>query len=315
MSPRLRRVAAAPLVVAGACWFAAPNAALAVIAGPIPPCSPDNVCLPRRETWGTYSTHWRSWPGEQVHPVPTAAEPEPGKADKKQQREADMRGPQLPPAIDESNVGPKKPAKNALPSGSKAAEPAGAAPEDPAAPGGAAPPVQKPAVPGGPELPADPGKLPGAAPAGPGGEADPFGAARHNGRQRMALDKANRRGAPNAKTQSSADADAPPTLPAGLKQFSSDARQEIGRTASVRQPVAASIAQPLGILPANAAPPTPASMRADGRVTPTVAEAPLGIQLVNPAAALAPAEGEQGVLPAVYFEASDGEPAPLPTVE
>ncbi|TWU29578.1 hypothetical protein Pla144_03560 [Bythopirellula polymerisocia] len=38
------------------------------------PCAADGNCLPKRETWGTYKTHWRPWPGEQVGLTPTKAE-------------------------------------------------------------------------------------------------------------------------------------------------------------------------------------------------------------------------------------------------
>ncbi len=38
------------------------------------PCAADGKCLPKRDTWGNYQTHWRPWPGEQVGLTPTQAE-------------------------------------------------------------------------------------------------------------------------------------------------------------------------------------------------------------------------------------------------
>mgnify|MGYP001288014891 FL=1 len=67
------------------------------------PCAADGTCHPRRETWGTYLTQWRVWPGEQANIVP-----EPEKA-----VESDIRS-QLPiierPRPDEEDLrGPAKP--------------------------------------------------------------------------------------------------------------------------------------------------------------------------------------------------------------
>jgi hypothetical protein len=53
--------------------------------------------------------------------------------------------------------------------------------------------------------------------------------------------------------------------------------------------------------------PQPASVRpaTDARVVPASAERPLGIQLVNPAAAVVVDPGEDGLQQAIYYEASD----------
>lgn len=43
------------------------------------PCAADGTCHPKRDTWGSYQTRWRPWPGETVSKAPTPVEP--GKED------------------------------------------------------------------------------------------------------------------------------------------------------------------------------------------------------------------------------------------
>lgn len=42
------------------------------------PCAADGVCRPKRQTWGHYTTRWRTWPGEQRGRGPTPADEAPG---------------------------------------------------------------------------------------------------------------------------------------------------------------------------------------------------------------------------------------------
>jgi hypothetical protein len=37
-------------------------------------CAADGMCYPKRETWGSYTTHWRPFPGDTVGLTPTPAE-------------------------------------------------------------------------------------------------------------------------------------------------------------------------------------------------------------------------------------------------
>lgn len=45
------------------------------------PCAADGTCHPKRDTWGTYITRWRPWPGETVGLTPSQAEAEAGAAE------------------------------------------------------------------------------------------------------------------------------------------------------------------------------------------------------------------------------------------
>jgi hypothetical protein len=87
--------------------------------------------------------------------------------------------------------------------------------------------------------------------------------------------------------------DAPPVLPPSL----------LGGVAGAQPWAAAATAPPTLRQPASVQPNVDAPM-VDTRVTAASAESPLGIQLINPAAALVDASA-QGLQQAIYFEASD----------
>ena len=77
MSPRLKlRAAATPLVMAGALWASGALSPFALGGGAQtpPPCGPDGVCVPRPETFGVYQTRWRTFPGDVIVKTPTAAD-------------------------------------------------------------------------------------------------------------------------------------------------------------------------------------------------------------------------------------------------
>ena len=90
--------------------------------------------------------------------------------------------------------------------------------------------------------------------------------------------------------------DAPPALPASLKGIGS-----VAAPPQVWSPQAqaAALAQPARVRPQ----PLPA---VDRQVVPASAQTPLGIQLINPASAVAVEPGSEGLQQAIYFEASDG---------
>jgi hypothetical protein len=90
--------------------------------------------------------------------------------------------------------------------------------------------------------------------------------------------------------------DAPPELPAGLHAMLDSAIDQPAWSPTSGNAVA--LAQPVQVRPARGT-----SM--DRGVVQTSAEAPLGIQLINPASAIAPAADESGLQQAIYFEASD----------
>src|SRR3972149_6584192 len=52
-----------------------------------PPCAADGTCYPNRGAWGWYQSRWRRWPGDELAPIPTGAEPTP----------AERIGPELQP--------------------------------------------------------------------------------------------------------------------------------------------------------------------------------------------------------------------------
>ena len=42
-----------------------------------PPCAADGTCYPNTGEWGYYPSRWRPWPGDQLVPTPSDAEPTP----------------------------------------------------------------------------------------------------------------------------------------------------------------------------------------------------------------------------------------------
>jgi hypothetical protein len=92
--------------------------------------------------------------------------------------------------------------------------------------------------------------------------------------------------------------DAPPALPAGLMPLLTAAPGQKSAARSSSLPVTISLAQPPRVHAA--APPT-----ADRGVVTASAEAPLGIQLINPAVAVVGDQAQDGLQQAVYYEISD----------
>jgi hypothetical protein len=108
--------------------------------------------------------------------------------------------------------------------------------------------------------------------------------------------------------------DAPPTLPPALQGLLGSARAvrpvtAAAATTNVALQLPASVRTSDLIMPAATAAPAPTVMQAS-------AEVPLGIQLINPATAVTPEAGAEGLQQAIYFEASDQDAAaPLPPVQ
>jgi hypothetical protein len=78
------------------------------------PCAADGMCYPNRNTWGSYTTNWRPFPGDTVGVAPTPAA-------------EDARIDQLPPYIvpgpeQEDLRGPVRPTRPVAPAGQPAAE-------------------------------------------------------------------------------------------------------------------------------------------------------------------------------------------------
>jgi hypothetical protein len=90
--------------------------------------------------------------------------------------------------------------------------------------------------------------------------------------------------------------DAPPALPASLQGVGS---ASVPPQVWNQQAPAAALAQPASVRP-RALPPA-----RDRDVVPASAQTPLGIQLINPASAMAVDPGSAGLQQAIYFEASD----------
>jgi hypothetical protein len=312
---RFARSLAPKLVVGGLC-AALTASSFAGGGGPIPPCSPDGVCLPRYETWGWYETRWRPFPGDSIAGTPTEA----------QQREAaegddreNLGGPQLPSSSQETQIGPEKPAR----SGARAPAPTlpsaeGAGPAIPAVPegAGAVPAPEGGVLPGdpagegvAPPVDAVPQPGPGALPETTPSPIDPFGASPPAPPSWM-VEQTSFEPLPPTGNSAPADVvplppaepvnlesdDAPPELPTGLQALLGPS---VGRPAwSATSGNAVVLAQPVQVRPAPA-------RAIDRGVVQTSAEAPLGIQLINPASAIAPAADESGLQQAIYFEASD----------
>jgi hypothetical protein len=78
------------------------------------PCAADGMCYPKRETWGSYTTHWRPFPGDALGPTPTRAE---SKALELQKE----LPPFIVPAPDkEDQRGPARPTRRAAPTATPA---------------------------------------------------------------------------------------------------------------------------------------------------------------------------------------------------
>jgi hypothetical protein len=299
---RFARSLAPKLVVGGLC-AAATASSFAGGGAPIPPCSPDGMCLPRVETWGWYETRWRPFPGDTIAGMPTEARP--GAADGDAQDE--LGGPRIPSASEETRVGPERPPR----SGGRAPEPtlppAGgvgpAVPEGPGpvpAPEGGAVPV--PMGEGGlPALDALPQPGQATPPASTTDPIDPFGAAPPTPPAWM-VERTSFEPLPAGHTSAPAQPvnlksdDAPPELPAGLQSMLRPANGRPAWSPTADETVV--LVQPGQVLPVAGTP--------KGRgVIQTSAETPLGIQLINPASAIAPMADESGLQQAIYFEDSD----------
>lgn len=308
MSPRLTlRTTATPLVMAGALWATGALAPLALGGGAQtpPPCGPDGICMPRVETYGFHTTRWRSFPGDSIGKTPTtAATKEPSKEE--------LTGPKLPGAAEEGQLGPAKaPRAGGAPGEEPAAEDAAAAglgtlPGEvplpgmelpglgqpaPGAEGGAAP-TDGPAP--GPET--NPQTVPGAEPGA--NPLDPFGAAPP---------------APPAWLESAALQNRAPGGEAGLDTLpmvAMDGPNLHGDDAppmlppALRGGIAVAPAQAPGVAPKLVQPASVSAPIVDDRVTKASVMQPVGIQLVNPAAAMVDPEAE-GLQQAIYFEVSD----------
>jgi hypothetical protein len=268
-----------------------------------PPCSPDGACIPRRETWGWYQTRWRTFPGD-VLGKPT----EPQGPPEGVQPGDEIRGPQLPPVGEEGLMGPRggpraggapapgiegaapdtilPPVEGAPTEGQPAAEP-GVEPEPDAIPDlepfGAAPP-QAPAWlidavgrSGNVELPAV-----DASPSNVDGELMPAGVTEPT------FDGPNLHGD-----------DAPPALPQALRRTAAGmSAASAAATHRTVLSVPATLLQPTSVRPVDLPP-------ADRGIVTASAERPLGIALINPAAAVAVAPEGVGLQQAIYYEATD----------
>jgi hypothetical protein len=316
MTPRLRwQAAAQPLVLAGTLLV---SSGVEALAGrpPMSPCSPDGTCIPNRPTWGVYQTHWRPYPGDVVRKEPTLAKEETAEKER-EKRDQEMRGPLLPAPKEETETGPKKPEPGAEGVEEAPAEvaPAVEAPamEAPAgeAPADAAPAPQEPAEadPFGAQPPALPQRLAERTAGAPNVASEPLTQDQRNRGADSATIAPRPTPRPGVKQAAVIGEDQPPVLPASLIEFARSG----GKSRVV--PAAARLALPPSVQPSAKAP--EAGVRSDADVNPASAEAPLGIQLVNPAEARIAEPGAEEVQQAIYFEASDqsAQLAPLPSVE
>lgn len=312
---RFARNFAPKLIVGGLC-AAATASTFAGGGASIPPCSPDGVCLPRYETWGWYETRWRPFPGDSIAGRPTEARPTTGD----DQPEDALGGPQLPSSSDETRVGPEKPPRSGARGPAPTLPPGeGAGPAGPTLPGGAAPAPEGGVIPGAPagegvvppiDILPQPGE--GTLPGTTTDPIDPFGAlppappawmVEQTSFEPLPSVDGFAPGAitplPPAEPVNLKSDDVPPELPAGLQAMVGPGFSQL--TFSLSASDAVVLSQPIQVRPAPAA---PAALAARG-VVQTSAEAPLGIQLINPASAIAPVADEGGLHQAIYFEASD----------
>jgi hypothetical protein len=310
---RFARSLAPKLVVGGLC-AAVTASSFAGGGAPIPPCSPDGVCLPRYETWGWYETRWRPFPGDSIAGTPTEAQRGAAGDDARET----LGGVQLPSPSEETQVGPERPTGGGRRAPAPSTTPVeGAVPTVPVVPDGAG---EAPAPEGGIVPPVDmlpqpgEGTLPEATP----DTIDPFGAApptppswmveqtsfeplpEEGGAAPAAIAPLSPADPVNLKSE-----DAPPELPTGLQaMFDSTIGQPVWSPTSGNS---VALAQPVHVRPARGTP-------IDHGVVQTSAEAPLGIQLINPASAIAPVADESGLQQAIYFEAGDQPADGSPTL-
>ncbi len=328
--------ALAPAVIFGSGLCAAAMATTTIPGSPpriAAPCSPDGACLPRYETWGWYETRWRPFPGDVITQAPTPASGPGGT------KLESLEGPQTPSANREGQVAPER-----RPAGGGAAAAPGAGtsplPGLPPLPGegapgadGMFPPVEEAPAPGVVPPAAAPGVVPPAA--APGGDPglipnltpeatpeatpdplDPFGAAPPAPPAWMA-ENASYTTMPGGAQTTPANAtapvindgpnlhgdDAPPALPAGLQDLFG-AMPMLRPAPRMPSDATVSLMQPQSVR-------TSTYVTAnDHGVMQASAQTPLGIQLINPASAVAAEQGEGGLQQAIYFEASD-----LPAIE
>lgn len=264
-----------------------------------PPCSPDGNCIPNRQTYGVYPTRWRPFPTDTVGITPTKAEEGQGA-----EGEENIGGPQLPTPAEEGQAGPRP----RTPSGAR-----GEAPIEDAIPGeipfdavpaptlepGPAAPVVPPA--GQPVVPPAGQAAPGAAP----DPLDPFGSSPPSPPAWMQQSVQEAAATLETPTNAAAPAvfhapnlesdDAPPALPASLQSVGSIAAPPQSWSQHVP---AVALAQPARVRPQL----LPAH---DRGVIAASAQMPLGIQIINPASAMAVAPESAGAQQAIYFEASD----------
>jgi hypothetical protein len=302
------------------------SVAMTTLSGPVSlaaprtpdPCVADGVCVPNRPTWGVYTTNWRPWPGERVHPTPTeaATTEEPGAAE-------NLGDVQLPPPGKEDITTPEQPPGQIAP---PPAAPPLPLPGEMNVPG-AAPAVDPldapPANPLDEPLDAIPGLDPfGAAPPRvrlpasvaqslqePTGasvmivadeQADPFaGSSAEWPAAAMEVVVPPAPEMPAMTAPNLQDDDAPPSLPASLRRAAW--QQALPSAAAVRQRSVSANGSQAQRPAAGLAP-----VRRDSAVAPTAVQAaPSGIQLINPAAALTVRGMEEGPQHAIYLEATD----------
>lgn len=222
-------------------------------------CAADGICRPKRTTWGHYDTRWRSWPGEPPRRTTSGASQTPEEADDPQ----NLPEYELPtPEQEDLRVPPKSKKKKDDDESSEE--------ELPVEMPGAAPfglPAEEPAqlLPG-----------PEAAPAEEDGfDLDPFGVL------------------PEVPPME----DAPPALPASLRQAAAPKRMP--RVAqSQRRPipgVTQTVAQGLNITPEMLAQP----------VRQVSWNQPASMPVINPAAAIQTSAASEPLQQAIYIESTD----------
>jgi hypothetical protein len=318
--------------IAAAIWGA--SAGLSVANGPVygppcgpepcspaAPCSPDGACWPKHDTWGWYPTRWRAFPGDVIGLAPTEAEERREKAP-----EEALGGPQPPEATEEGQTGPARPERAGSAAGAGGEAPGAAeAPAglEGAAGEGAAPgPQGAPAEAPQPDLPLGPEDPLGAAPPTPPWLAEPAGPIRleqpesvqaaeelHDAEVEEASATTPIPAAPNFHQD-----DAPPALPAGLRQAMGGGAVPLAPLVQGSPAAPISLTLPkspsssLLVQPASVRPSAPSAPAADRRIVPASATIdPQAIGVINPAGAIQADPAADGPQQAIYFEASDLE--------
>jgi len=232
------------------------------------PCAADGVCRPKRDTWGWYQTKWRSWPGEKVGMTPTEVE----EIEAEDKIEKGLEGFELPTPEQEDLRGMQKKDTD---SESDEAEPATDTLPGVGDQGSAAPlPLLLPAARNvAMRLKDSPQPLPTVNPSQPSAT-----------------------GPAGIPKGINVQDDEPPPLPASLKRIANRGR---GLPSPILVP---SAPVPMRVSSGNA-PNTPINT-SGRRVVPAGWQQPIGIRLINPAAALVPeATGDQ-LRQAIYYESS-----------